>query len=76
MRLLTLVSLAKGSKELSYASVAAGLQVEASGARPARSPPTTRPPARPPRPRPAPAPPPPPTPARRSLPGAQRWSRG
>ena len=35
MRLLTLVSLAKGSKELSYASVAAGLQVEASGARPA-----------------------------------------
>jgi len=30
MRLLTLVSLAKGSKELSYASVAAGLQVEAS----------------------------------------------
>ena len=36
MRLLTLVSLAKGSKELSYASVAAGLQVEASGARPAR----------------------------------------
>ena len=38
MRLLTLVSLAKGSKELSYASVAAGLQVEASGARPARCP--------------------------------------
>ena len=36
MRLLTQVSLAKGSKELSYASVAAGLQVEASGARPAR----------------------------------------
>ena len=38
MRLLTLVSLAKGSKELSYASVAAGLQVEASGARLARCP--------------------------------------
>ena len=33
MRLLTLVSLAKSSKELSYASVAAGLQVETSGAR-------------------------------------------
>ena len=74
MRLLTLVSLAKGSKELSYASVAAGLQVEASGARPAHYPDS---PARPPRPA-APLPPsaPPRPPPRRSSPGAQRWSRG
>ena len=72
MRLLTLVSLAKGSKELSYASVAAGLQVEASGARPAHYPDS---PARPPRPA-APLPPsaPPRPPPRRSSPGAQRWS--